>query len=202
LALENMCLRDGINPPLGSVHLGDSFFGDEETFQVKAKELIEIEIARKAETEARIIKQQEKANQEKIDQALQDERNKVAREALAARFEEEQAAKAKAAEELSTKHAEAQAEKQQSEFKARSEPVTAQQVDNAIAAEKKRLDDIKNPPVIPASNDVGMISILVEASFVLSIPRSIGKAAFIESFKNDLPATLKDHLVSLNVGKA
>lgn len=83
MILENRCLRADINPPLTKAHLGVVLYADDDVFNAKVDELINAEIERRAEMEARIIKQQEAENQKKIEDALklqQDEANRIARE--------------------------------------------------------------------------------------------------------------------------
>jgi hypothetical protein len=114
LLLENRCLRADINPPLTQAHFGEVFYAEDDVFNAKADELINTEIERRAEMEARIIKKQAAENQRKIDEAV------AHGVAIAQR-------------------------KEMSEPK----PVTTMQnVDDALAKEAKRKDDIKHPPVV------------------------------------------------------
>ncbi len=70
LILENRCLRADINPPLTQVHFGSVFYAEDQFFNEKLEELIAAEIDRRAEMEARIIKQQEAQKQKEIAGAL------------------------------------------------------------------------------------------------------------------------------------
>ncbi|MCK5387558.1 MAG: hypothetical protein KAJ39_10235 [Gammaproteobacteria bacterium] len=83
LILENRCLKEGINPPLTHIHFGSVFLADDDMFNDKVEVLIAAEIDRKAEMEARVIKEQEAKKQAEIDAALkaqQAEANRIAKE--------------------------------------------------------------------------------------------------------------------------
>ncbi len=70
LILENRCLRADINPPLTDAHFGTVFYAEDYVFDAKVEELIYTEIERRKEMAARIEKQNEIANQKKVDDAL------------------------------------------------------------------------------------------------------------------------------------
>ena len=70
LIIANECLTADINPPLTHIHLGTDFYADDDIFNAKVEELVQAEIERKAEMEARIRKQQEAEKQAEIDAAL------------------------------------------------------------------------------------------------------------------------------------
>jgi len=92
LILENKCLRADINPPLTQVHFGSVFYAEDDVFNAKLNELIESEVQRRAEMEARIIKQQEAQKQKEIEAALksqQDEANRNAEEKIRRELTEE-----------------------------------------------------------------------------------------------------------------
>lgn len=84
MLIENRCLRADINPPLSHLHFGELFFtADDETFNAKLEALVDEEITRRTEMEARIKKQQEVETQRRIDEALkqqQAEADLIARE--------------------------------------------------------------------------------------------------------------------------
>lgn len=126
LILENRCLKEGINPPLTKVHFGTVFYADDEFFNAKLEELVASEIQRVAEMKAKIERDNEAANQKKIDDALKDQEAELKRQAQAEKDQE----------------AKAEPEKQQT---------LHQQVDDAIALNRKLEDDRKNPPVVRAS---------------------------------------------------
>lgn len=82
LLLENACLKAEITP-LQKEHFGSVFYADENLFQEKLQELINVELSRKAEMEDRIRRQQEAENQRILDAKLaeqQAEANRIARE--------------------------------------------------------------------------------------------------------------------------
>jgi hypothetical protein len=81
------CLESEINPPFLPAYLGTAFNGTEEDFNSKLDELVGIEITRRAEMEAKIIKQQEAKKQQEINAALaaqQAEADRLAKEKLEA----------------------------------------------------------------------------------------------------------------------
>lgn len=93
LILENRCLREEINPPLSPEYIGAAFKGTDEEFNARVEALIKIELDRRAETIARVERENAAANQKKIDDALkaqQAEANRLAKEAA----EQERQAKA------------------------------------------------------------------------------------------------------------
>lgn len=95
LILENRCLRADINPPLTKAHFGTVFYASDEFFNEKLEELIATEVERRAEMEARIIKQQEAQKQRELDAALkaqQAEADRIAKAAAQKEFAEKQAA--------------------------------------------------------------------------------------------------------------
>jgi len=85
LMLENACLKAEITP-LQKEHFGSVFYAEESLFQEKLQELINVELSRKAEMEARIKRQQEAENKRILDAKLaeqQAEANRIAKEELA-----------------------------------------------------------------------------------------------------------------------
>ncbi len=83
LTLEVRCLREDINPPLTHAHFGTVFYAADEFFNEKLEELIATEKQRRAEIEARIIRQQEAQKQKEIANALkaqQAESDRIAKE--------------------------------------------------------------------------------------------------------------------------
>lgn len=96
MLIENRCLRADINPPLSHLHFGELFFmANDAEFDTKLEELVEEEIARRAEMADRIKKQQEEETQRRIDDALkqqQDEADRIARETAEKAANEQKAA--------------------------------------------------------------------------------------------------------------
>ncbi len=93
LILENRCLRADINPPLTKAHFGTVFYASDEFFNEKLEELIATEVERRAEMEARIIKQQEAQKQRELDAALkaqQAEADRIAKASVQKEFAEKQ----------------------------------------------------------------------------------------------------------------
>ncbi|MFA5920079.1 MAG: hypothetical protein WC856_02160 [Methylococcaceae bacterium] len=87
LVLKVKCLEAEINPPLPPSYLGSAFHGTDEEFNAKLDELIAAEMVRRAETIARVERENKAANQKKIDDALvaqQAEANRIANEKLEA----------------------------------------------------------------------------------------------------------------------
>jgi hypothetical protein len=78
LMLENCCFKADITP-LQKEHFGSVFYAEESLFQEKLKELIDVELSRKAEMEARIKRQQEADNQRKLDEALAEQKAEALR---------------------------------------------------------------------------------------------------------------------------
>lgn len=81
--LKIKCLEADINPPLTHLHLGAVMDAEDKVFNVKVNELITAEIERRAEMERRIAKQNEAANQKKIDDALKAQQEEADRKAKA-----------------------------------------------------------------------------------------------------------------------
>lgn len=77
LTIENACFRAEINPPLGKVHFGETFWSDDRIFQEKLNDLVTAEIARRTEMAMRIEADLKKKEQAKIDEALAKERERI-----------------------------------------------------------------------------------------------------------------------------
>lgn len=59
MEIENRCLRAEINPPFSKEYLGDALTGDDDHFNNKLGELIQLELKRRAEHEERLAKKSE-----------------------------------------------------------------------------------------------------------------------------------------------
>lgn len=94
LVLKVRCLEVEINPPLPPTYLGQAFYGTDEEFNTKLEELVAAEMLRRAETVAKVERDNKAANEKKIADALADqqaEANRIAKEAETLRVKNESA---------------------------------------------------------------------------------------------------------------
>jgi len=80
MLIENKCLRADINPPLTVDSFGAAMHGGDFEFNTKLDELIQVELTRAAEKEARLRKQLEVENQRKLEAAIALENDRINRE--------------------------------------------------------------------------------------------------------------------------
>jgi len=164
LHLENRCLRAEINPPLTYIHLGTDFYAEDDVFNAKVEQLVNAEIERKAEMEARIIKQQEANKQAEIDAALK-----------AQQAEADANARVKAIEEQETTEPEKQT----------TEPVTTEPKQQAASVAKEPINEPVQKPVN------GKHTVRITAKFAINVSDRVSDNAVRDHFISQLPEKLK-----------
>jgi hypothetical protein len=80
LTIENQCLKAGINPPLTADHLGSAFYAEDAAFSHRLQTLIDAEIERVKQIEARAQKQAEEQAEREKQQALKMQQEQLEKE--------------------------------------------------------------------------------------------------------------------------
>lgn len=188
LHLENRCLRAEINPPLTHIHLGTDFHAEDDVFNAKVEELVNAEIERKSEMEARIIKQQEAKKQAEIDAALK-----------AQQAEADAIAKSKAQQERLDQ--EKKAEDQLREHKGTGGVANSQDTARhmGIDSEQSYRDATPIPESTPEPVEKpvnGKHEVVINAVFRLQVSDRVSDAAVIAHFIKQLPEKLELSMIS------